>query len=203
MARGCRVPAALAAGLLALTLLLQRSAIDLPIALGYDQYTIIALPFVSPTAHANPRLEDAILLWLNSARAAQQLPPLRAVPAIQNVARNYGRDMFAHGYLSHVSRDGRSLQDRLAAGGLQPQLTGENLAYAATLPAAERALWQSEPHRRNILYPEFRTVGVAVIDGGNRGLVVVQDFCDDPAPIDGISPAQSAADFQPIHQPIQ
>jgi len=196
MARGCRAPAALAAGLLALALLFQ-STVDLPSALGYDEYTIIALPFASPTAHANPRLETSILNWLNRAREAQQLPPLRAEVTIQNVARRYGHDLFANGYLSHVSRDGRTLQDRLAAGGLQPQIAGENLAYARTLSDAERALWQSEPHRRNILYPGFRAVGVAVIDGGNKGLIVVQDFADDPAAQDTTTPAP-AIDLKPV-----
>jgi uncharacterized protein YkwD len=198
MARGCRAPAVFAAGLLALALVLQRSAADMSIVLGYDTYTVFALPFTSRTAHANARLEDVALLWLNRARRAQQLPPLHAEAAIKTIARGYGREMFAHGYLSHVSRDGRTLEDRLAAGGLQPQVAGENLAYARTLADAERALWQSEPHRRNILYPAFQTVGLAVIDGGDKGLIVVQDFAGDQPAEDSLAPGSPRPVFSAL-----
>jgi uncharacterized protein YkwD len=147
-------------------------------AQGGNLYTVVMLPIASQAAHANPGLEAAVLHWLNRVRGARRLPPLHDSPAMRRVARGYGFDLFAHGYLSHVSRDGRTLQDRLAPTGLQSAVIGENLAYAATVRDAERALWQSPSHRVNILYPKYRTVGVAVIDGGNEGVIVVQDFAD-------------------------
>jgi hypothetical protein len=189
MARGSYVLAAFAAGLLGLAMLFYGSPTGLPVALGDEAYRMVELP-VTAVAHPNPRLEDAVLAWLNRARRDQYLPPLRADSMIQTVARSYGMEMFAHGYLSHVSRDGRTLQARLAAGGLQPSLVGENLAYAGTVRDAERALWQSEAHRKNILYPAYRVVGVAVLDGGHEGIVVVQDFSDDSAAHDNLTPAK-------------
>ena len=150
-------------------------------ALAAGEDVVFNLPVHSTTARANAQLERDVLHWLNGLRAEQHLLPLRANASIQNVARAYGLDMFGHGYLSHVSRDGRTLQTRLAATGLRFQVVGENLAYAGEVDEAERALWHSEPHRRNMLYPAFRLVGVAVIDGGGDGVIIVQDFSDDPA----------------------
>jgi uncharacterized protein YkwD len=192
MAWNRHAPPALAAGLLALTLLLGRSAVLSPTAHADAHYAVVSLPVKSATALANSHLENFVLIWLNRVRAAHQLPPLRANTKIQNVARAYGLDMFAQGYLSHVSRDGRSLQDRLTSTGLLLRVVGENLAYAPSIQEAEQALWQSAPHRRNILYRAFRLVGVGVIDGGDEGLIVVQDFSDDPAadaPADRLSVA--------------
>lgn len=180
MARGGYVLAVLVAGLLGLSVLFCGSPAGLPVAFGDEAYTILALP-VTAVAHANPRLENAALAWLNRTRGDQHLAPLRADAMIQTVARTYGMELFARGYLSHVSRDGRTLEDRLAAAGLRPPIVGENLAYAGTLRDAEQALWRSESHRRNMLFPAFRAVGIAVLDGGHEGVIVVQDFSDDPA----------------------
>lgn len=181
MARGRHAPPALAAGLLVLTLLLGRSALLSPPVHADGHYAVVRLPVQSATARANGQLEDFVLIWLNRTRAAEHLAPLSANAKIQSVARAYGLDMFAHGYLSHVSRDGRSLRDRLTSTGLLLRVVGENLAYAPAIQEAEQALWQSAPHRRNILYPAFRLVGIGVIDGGDEGVIVVQDFSDDPA----------------------
>ncbi len=34
----------------------------------------------------------------------------------------------------------------------------------------------SPGHRANILYPEFGRVGIGIMDGGIRGLMVTQNF---------------------------
>src|SRR5579864_3016204 len=180
MVRGSHASGALVASLLCLAMLSYHLTMALPVSLGNAAYAIVALPVKSTVAKSDPALEDAVLAWLNHRRMHQGLVPLRANTIIRNAARNYGLEMFGNGYLSHVSRDGRTLEDRLAAAGLQASLVGENLAYAGTLEDAERALWQSDSHRRNILYPSFRAIGVAVIDGGRDGVIVVQDFSDDP-----------------------
>jgi uncharacterized protein YkwD len=147
--------------------------------LADDAYAVFAIPAPSTAVRASAPLEDAVLAWLNRERASRGLPLLRDNAAMRGVARAYGREMFMHGYLSHVSKGGRTLQDRLIATGLHFGIVGENLAYAPDVSEAEQALWNSQPHRRNMLYPGFQLVGVAVIDGGD-GVIVVQDFADTP-----------------------
>jgi uncharacterized protein YkwD len=188
MARGRVMPAAVAAGALVLSLLSARFApLPQPVFAG-EEPGAVALPVRSPAAQVNPRLEEDVLAWLNQARASQDLPALRSDVRIQSVARAYGRRMFARGYLSHVSWNGRTLLDRLAGTGLPLEVIGENLAYAPDVGDAEQALWRSEPHRRNILYPSYRVVGIGVVDGGDDGVIVVQDFAD-ITPVDSDAPS--------------
>jgi uncharacterized protein YkwD len=152
---------------------------------------IVQLPRPSTAVRANARLEAAALAWLNRMRTEQHLLPLRLDAGLQTAAQAYGRDMFVHGYLSHVAADGRTLEDRLGGFG-RFNVIGENLAYAPDIEAADSALWHSEPHRRNILYPVFRFVGIAVIDGGDDGVVVVEDFADVPSAAAAAAPQTTA-----------
>lgn len=181
MARGRQAPAALAGAALAMFLLFGGFATASRSVFAEGQHVVLQLPAAPAAARVNPQLEGAVLAWLNSKRAGGHLPPLRMDALIQGVARAYGREMFVHGYLSHVSRDGHTVLDRLGDTGLHFQIIGENLAYAADVQEANHALWESEPHRRNILYAAFRLVGIGVLDGGADGVVVVQDFSDGPA----------------------
>ncbi len=53
---------------------------------------------------------------------------------------------------------------------------GENLALAPTLTVAHNGLMNSPGHRANILRPQFGRVGIGIMDGGLRGLMVSQEF---------------------------
>jgi len=57
-------------------------------------------------------------------------------------------------------------------------VAGENLAKAATVIAAYRALMQSPGHRANMMNPAFRKVGIGVQDAGTKGIMVAQEFSD-------------------------
>jgi uncharacterized protein YkwD len=94
------------------------------------------------------------------------------------VARAYSADMFARGYFSHLDPDGKSPFDRMRAGDVEFGTAGENLALAPTLKLAHQGLMNSPGHRANILKPEYRTVGIGIVDGGAYGLMVTQDFTD-------------------------
>jgi len=179
MAPGRRARAALATAFAAALLLIE-AAPSVRHGFAGNEYAVFAIPAPSAAVHANGRLEEAVLAWINRQRADRGLPLLQPNRMMRDAARAYGLDMFAHGYLSHVSRGGRTLQDRLAGLGLSFGIVGENLAYAPDIEEAEQALWQSQPHRRNMLYAAFRVIGIGVIDGGD-GVIVVQDFADEPS----------------------
>lgn len=191
MAWDGKIRFALGAAWIVLLLINAASAVP-PYVLANSPNEVFNVPSASSSA-PNPRLEDAVLEWLNQMRAGQHLRPLQVNVVLRTIARAYGQEMFVHGYLSHVSRDGRTLQDRLDGSGLRFNVIGENLAYAPDVRAADQALWQSPPHRRNILYPTYQTVGIAVIDGGSEGVVVVEDFSDSPAAVVQSMPASSGA----------
>lgn len=136
------------------------------------------LPYQIAKAPASAAKESSLLALLNRARRAAGLDPLTASTALRTVARRHGSDMFAHGYLSHQLRDGRLPIARVEAAGLTPWYVGENLAYASDIRNAHQSLMKSPHHRANILWPLYRWIGVAVMDGGARGVVVVEDFTD-------------------------
>ncbi|HET7265117.1 MAG TPA: CAP domain-containing protein [bacterium] len=154
---------------------------------------VFSIPAPTIAVRPNARLEEAVLQWLNDMRVGQHLRPLQVDVMLRAIARAYGQEMFEHGYLSHVSRDGRTLEDRLGGRGLRFNVVGENLAYAPDIRAADLALWQSAPHRRNIMYPAFRAVGIAVIDGRDDGVIVVEDFSDTSPAVETAGQASIAA----------
>lgn len=140
---------------------------------------VYALPVRVASPQIDEDVEVTVLNLINQERVAIGLAPLMPHATIQSAARAHGRELFAWGYLTHLSRDGRSPRDRVLGLGVRVRLIGENLAYAADAHAAHDALMTSEEHRRNILLPQYQLVGVAVVDGGPEGVIVVEDFSDE------------------------
>ena len=121
-------------------------------------------------------LEDAMLDLVNAERQQRGLRPLKGDPVLAELARAHGRDMFARGYFSHVTPDGRDLGDRMRTARIGYLAAGENLALAPTLAGAHQGLMHSPGHRANILRPQFGRLGIGVLDGGRYGLMVTQNF---------------------------
>jgi uncharacterized protein YkwD len=136
------------------------------------------LPYRVADAPASAAMELAMLTMVNRSRRTARLEPLKPDQALRNVARLHGSDMFAHGYFSHQSRDGRLPLTRVEDAGLFPWHVGENLAYAPDVRDAHRLLMESPGHRANILSPTYRWIGIGVMDGGRHGVMVVEDFTD-------------------------
>lgn len=149
-----------------------------PVVAGGRTATVLTLPYRVPTAAISWDLEITALHLLNRERAAAGSTPLTPHATIRAAARAHARELFAMGYLSHRSRDGRWPNQRVRELGVRVHMVGENLAYAATVRDAHRALLASQEHRHNILYPGYRLAGIAVLDGGPFGVLVVQDFSD-------------------------
>lgn len=139
---------------------------------------VYPLPYRMPEPQTSWDLELIALNLINQERVAAGLAPLMPHATIRRAARAHGSDMFAFGYLSHMSRDGRNPEQRVKSLGVRVRMVGENLAYAQDLRAAHEALMASTGHRQNILLAEYRLVGIGVVDGGPLGVVVVQNFSD-------------------------
>lgn len=126
-----------------------------------------------------PALETALVAKINALRARRGLRRLAESGALARAARAFGRQMLAGGYFDH-----RRFERRLA--GLSA--AGENLAWHTGTPSADRtvALWlASPPHRRNLLSPVWRRVGIGAVHGlasggvygyGRPVTVIVADF---------------------------
>jgi uncharacterized protein YkwD len=141
-----------------------------------DSNERVTLPFTVTSTSPRPDLEKQMLDLVNSERLANGLQPLAPDPELTEVARRHSADMFARGYFAHDTPEGRSPFDRMKDARVQFLTAGENLALAPTLSIAHQGLMNSPGHRANILRPQFGRVGIGIMDGGMRGLMVSQEF---------------------------
>jgi uncharacterized protein YkwD len=141
-----------------------------------DSGESVPLGFTVKQVRPRPDLEAQMLEMVNRERAAAGLKPLAPDPEQTMVARAHSADMFARGYFAHVSPEGLSPFDRMKEAGVTFRTAGENLALAPTVQLAHTGLMNSPGHRANILRPEFGRLGIGIMDGGFRGIMVSQEF---------------------------
>jgi uncharacterized protein YkwD len=141
-----------------------------------ESHERVNLPYRVANTRPRPDLEARMLELLNRERSAAGLTPLAPDPELTEVARLHSSDMFARSYFAHDTPEGRNPFDRMREGGVRFLAAGENLALAPSLQVAHNGLMNSPGHRRNILDHQFGRVGIGIMDGGIRGLMVTQNF---------------------------
>jgi uncharacterized protein YkwD len=116
---------------------------------------------------AAPTRAAEILVLLNQRRAKAHLAPLRRDLVLASLARIHNGDMRRDGFFAHDNPQGMTFFERLAY--LHRRLVGEVLAYGSGGFGTAKGLvdlWMaSPPHRRVILTPGMRRVGISVIRG--------------------------------------
>ena len=122
--------------------------------------------------------EKEMLRLVNAERKKYGIGELGLRNELVPVARNHAQDMWEGQYFGHVSPDGKDVGDRLEKADVSYKIAGENLALAPTVQTAHTGLMNSEGHRKNILDPEFKRIGIGVIDNGVYGKMFVQVFTD-------------------------
>jgi len=127
---------------------------------------------------AKPRtdLEMKMLQLVNEERTKRGLKPLQWDPALLPVARAHSQDMFARGYFSHYTLEGKDPFDRMKAAGIKYYSAGENLALGPSLSICHEGLMNSPGHRANILNPTYGRIGIGILDGGAYGIMISQEF---------------------------
>ena len=141
-----------------------------------DSNERVSLPFAVENSKPRPDLEKQMLDLVNRERQAAGLSPLAPDPELTEVARRHSADMFKRSYFAHDTPEGLTPFDRMREADVRFLTAGENLALAPTIPVAHTGLMNSPGHRANILRREFGRVGIGVMDGGVRGLMVSQEF---------------------------
>jgi uncharacterized protein YkwD len=119
------------------------------------------------------RLEQSVLCLVNAERARRGLARLRANPRLGRAATAHSRDMVGRDYFDHVSLGGSTVTDRIRRSGYlsgaRSYALGENLAWGTGRLATPHQIvrsWMNSPgHRRNILTPRFREIGIGVVLG--------------------------------------
>ncbi len=122
-----------------------------------------------------PQTEEAVLHefelrvaeLVNAARAAAGLQPLRLDPELSRVARLKSQDFVTGGYFSHQSPTYGSPFEMMKQYGFSYRSAGENIAMGQRTPDEVHESWMNSPgHRRNILNPDFDTIGVGFYEYG-------------------------------------
>lgn len=111
----------------------------------------------------------------NGIRGRRDLPSFCVHPALQRAARHHSEDMVKRDYFSHdtVGRN-EDFSERVEGFGYTNYSTlAENIAYGAGSEGSPRRImraWMhSEGHRRNILDPRLRQIGIGVFVGNWKG----------------------------------
>ena len=134
----------------------------------------------TPDPRALNDLEQDLWRWTNAARAATGLAPLRLHPALLRAARARCQEIVVTGVLAHASARWSSPHTLQSAFGARLRVMGgENLACCRNLAWVFTGLMGSPDHRANILHPEHRLLGVAVMDFRACGVAVCQEFGGD------------------------
>ncbi len=150
-------------------------------SLGYqivatDATTTTALNYTVADPKEDLADEAKMLLLTNEIRKRNGRLPLTPNLALHDVALLHGKDMVTKGYFSHISPQGKDALVRVQEAGITVTAVGENLANASSVEIAELGLLGSEGHRKNILSGEFNQIGIAVLDAGAHGKMVVEVF---------------------------
>src|SRR4030042_3577049 len=113
--------------------------------------------------------EKDMFKLLNDERRKRGIKELSLRDELVPVARAHAVDMWERSYFGHVSPDGEDVTVRLNLVKIPFKLVGENLALAPTVQTAHVGLMNSEGHRKNILDPEFKRIGIGVVENGLYG----------------------------------
>ena len=135
---------------------------------------------------ANEKFKQEFLYRINKVRTVGCSCGKKYYPAAEPIIWNntlefsaggHAQDMNSQNYFSHVSKDGRNMEDRITAAGYvfngyKSFAIGENIAYGQQNIAEVQDGWfKSEGHCKNLMNPAFKEIGVA-----RNGLYWVQDF---------------------------
>jgi uncharacterized protein YkwD len=144
-----------------------------------------------PTAADTALVDGATLCLIDRVRAADRLRPLHANRELQAVAGRQATDMVRDDYFGDDSPSGQTPGRLIAAlpyGAHASSLaTAQNLGWgtlSAATPAGILTAWMhSPPHRKVILTPAFRDVGIGVspavpsiLGHGSRGATYAVEF---------------------------
>lgn len=147
---------------------------------GTTDRTTTSLNFTeaNPTEDIESELKLAALV--NHYRQNEKLPVLVPHQKLQAAAVAHAKDMLAKGYFSHISPQNKDALARVQETGLVVVSVGENLAHAPTVEIAHAGLLASKGHRENIITKTYTHMGVAVLDAGKHGKMIVQVFAQLP-----------------------
>lgn len=124
--------------------------------------------------------ESSLIELTNQKRQALKFPTLTLNPRLSEAAYLKAKDMLEKGYFAHTSPSGTTPWFWFKKAKYSYVLAGENLGIGFIDSKDLFNAWYNSPsHRENILNPNYKETGIAVLKGrlkGNETTIVVQLF---------------------------
>jgi len=144
--------------------------------------------FISPTQatlatladNNNINTSDTLIALTNQERDQYNLNHLELNSELSKAAEAKANYILTNNNFSHEGLNGETFSNWIKATNYQYKRVGENLAINFNDPADIISAWLKSPlHRKNILNPLYKDIGIAVIEGtynNKQTTVVVQMF---------------------------
>jgi uncharacterized protein YkwD len=121
-----------------------------------------------------------LLVLTNLKRQDAGLSPLVMNEQLGQAAQSKGQYMFAHDFWAHNAPDGTTPWFFVKQSGYEYTFAGENLARGFTTSGDVVNAWMDSPgHKANMLSPNYKEIGFAVLTGkllGDETVLVVEMF---------------------------
>ncbi|HEX7180981.1 MAG TPA: CAP domain-containing protein [Thermoanaerobaculia bacterium] len=122
-----------------------------------------------------------MLAAVNAVRKRAGLRLLKADPELDRAAQAHAEDMLRRSYFDHESPSGTTVRERSRSAGYDWRTIGENIAEGQLSVDEVMDTWMRSPgHRKNILNPDFRELGLGLAAGrspkGEYRVTWVQNF---------------------------
>ncbi len=121
---------------------------------------------------------EELLIYTNEKRQEKGLAPLILNPELSIAASRKASDMFTKDYWAHNSPDGSTPWIFIKGAGYEYAYAGENLARGFSTSSDVITAWMnSQGHRDNMLSPNYKDIGFAIVPGkltGDETVLVVE-----------------------------
>lgn len=112
---------------------------------------------------------EEVLKLVNIEREAEGLKPLVLNRELSDVALEKSRDMEEKGYFEHISPTHGTPFQMMERARINYRRAGENIAKGHRTPQEVVRGWMNSPtHRKNIMDPKFKELGIGVTGKGVR-----------------------------------
>ena len=131
-----------------------------------SQFARSSAPASTNTSSGFSEFEQQVVALTNQIRAQNGLTPLTLDLKLNASAEAHSQDMAIQNYFSHQGRNGSLPWDRMRSQGYTYSRAAENIAFGQSTPEQVVNDWMnSEGHRRNILDPNLKDIGVGYYNG--------------------------------------
>lgn len=142
--------------------------------------TLLILLTLTSTANAAQITQDRVIELVNADRLSLGFGALTRDSQLDLAAQTKAEEMFSHNLFDHFMPDGHTPWDFIDQSDYDYAYAGENLAMGWLDTESQHEAWMNSPtHRKNILNPVYKDIGVAVVEGvleGRETTLVVQLF---------------------------